>query len=306
MEAGDITPVTDRFRAMGSDVVAMLNGPSELSGTAEAILSRLEAVWSRFVEESDVSRLNRSNDWVSVSSDTIILFQRALSAWEITAGVFDPTILPSLVAAGYGESRSERPGRSILDAPTVRGASPGMAQIDIDPACGRIRLGDSIAFDPGGIGKGLAADIVATRLIEAGARSCMVAVGGDVRVAGNTPRDWTVEVESPFNPNDTIATLRILDGAVCTSSVRAKSWENDGEAMHHIINPFTGAPSGSSIVSATVVAGEAWMAEALCKAVIMTEPLDAIAYCQSHGVEAIIVDIEGIIWTTDGTARFAA
>jgi thiamine biosynthesis lipoprotein len=297
---------TDHFRAMGSDIVAVFTGPTSLSGHAESTMNRLESAWSRFIYESDVSRLNRSGTWEQVDSETILLFERALTAWEVTKGAFDPTVLPSLVASGYGDSRSERPGHTVLSHPPLRGPAPGMAQIEIDASRNMILVPEGLAFDPGGIGKGLAADLVAESLIASGAHAAMIAVGGDVRVAGDAPASWTVEVESPFDPDDTIATLSLANGAVCTSSVRAKSWVHDSEPIHHIIDPATGSPSSSSIVSATVIAADAWMAEALCKAAIMTEPLDAIAFCESHGVESVIVDLEGIVWTTRAIGRFAA
>jgi len=291
---------------MGSDVVAVFEGPERLSGQAETRLNQLERAWSRFIDDSDVSTLNRTGTWQRVNSDTITLFERAFTAWEVTSGAFDPTVLPSLVATGYGASRSEHPGRTVLASPSSRRTAPGMARIKIDAAHSRIYLPEDVGFDPGGIGKGLAADIVAESLVTSGADAAMVAVGGDVRIAGDAPTNWTVEVESPFDPDDTIAKLRLLTGAVCTSSVRAKAWVHDAEAVHHIIDPSTGDPASSSIVSATVITADAWMAEALCKAAIMTEPLDAIAFCRAMGVDAIIVDIEGVVWTTDSIGRFAA
>lgn len=306
MEAASPLNVTDRFRAMGSDVVVVIDGPERLSGQAQTRLDQLEQAWSRFIDDSDISILNRTGTWQRVSSDTITLFERAVTAWEVTSGAFDPTVLPSLVASGYSESRSEQSGRTVLASPPSCRPAPGMAQIEIDSAHNRIHLPEVVSFDPGGIGKGLAADIVAESLVESGACAAMVAVGGDVRIAGEAPGNWAVEVESPFNPNETIATLRLLTGAVCTSSVRAKTWVHDGETVHHIIDPSTGFSTSSSIVSTTVIAADGWLAEALCKAAIVTEPLDAIAFCQSRGVEAIIVDIEGVVWTTDKIAKFAA
>jgi thiamine biosynthesis lipoprotein len=291
---------------MGSDVVAVFEGPASLVGQAKTRLEQLEQTWSRFIHSSDVSRLNRTGEWQQVGSDTITLFECAFTAWQMTSGAFDPTVLPSLVAAGYGESLSEHPGRTVLASTPSHSAAPGMAQVEIGATNDRIYLPEGLGFDPGGIGKGLAADIVAEGLVASGAHAAMVAVGGDVRIAGDAPGNWTVEVESPFDPDEPIAELRLLNGAVCTSSVRAKTWLHNEESVHHIIDPSTGYPASSSTVSATIIAADAWMAEALCKAAIMTEPLDAIAFCRSVGVDAIIVDVEGVVWTTDAISRFAA
>ena len=179
-----------------------------------------------------------------------------------------------------------------------------MTGIEIDASRMRIRLPSGVAFDPGGIGKGLAADLVARELTDSGAGAVMISIGGDVRVAGNTPPEWIVDVESPFDRDHTLAELSVRDGAVCTSTVRAKTWTHEGTPMHHIIDPATGDPLVSSIVSATVVAAEAWMAEALCKAAIVGEPVNALAFCESQGVEAVLVDVEGIVWRTRGIERF--
>jgi thiamine biosynthesis lipoprotein len=299
-------PVTDSFRAMGSDVSLVVDGSAHHAESARLILADLEKRWSRFLPDSDTSRLNTQSGWVEVTPETISLFTHARTAWETTGGVFDPTILPSLVLAGYRESRSENPGATVLPHPGAVGRSPGMDRIRIDEDASRIHVPDGIAFDPGGIGKGLAADIVATSLVAAGARAVMVSVGGDVRVAGVTPALWSVEVENPFDPDATIAELRLRDGGVCTSSVRAKRWEAHGRPAHHIIDPATGRPAETTLVSATVITGDAWMAEALCKATIMSEPLDALDFCEAHGVEAILVDHDGVIWRTKHIDRLTA
>ncbi|VAW07435.1 hypothetical protein MNBD_ACTINO02-2376 [hydrothermal vent metagenome] len=76
--------------------------------------------------------------------------------------------------------------------------------------------------------------------------------------------------------------------------------------MHHLINPRSGTPIESSIVSATVVAGEAWTAEVLCKAAIAADPIPALDFLTSAGVEGLLVDVDGLVWRTPLLERFAA
>ncbi len=291
---------------MGSDVNVTVDGPPELLDVARDRIDVLERRWSRFLPDSEISTLNGSGDWIDVSPDTQVLVDRSVAAWELTGGRFDPTILPSLVAAGYRESRSERPGRTTLPVGATPGRAPGLGAIELDGAGGRIRFPADVMFDPGGIGKGLAADLVAEELVAAGAGAAVVSVGGDVRVAGRAPGDWSIAVEDPFDPNRTIAELTMSRGAVCTSSILAKTWVTADGPRHHLVDPRTGTPAATSTVSATVVTADAWVAEALCTLAILTEPVDALGHLESMGVAAIVVDRDGLVWRTPGLERYAA
>ncbi|MCL1592813.1 MAG: FAD:protein FMN transferase [Actinomycetia bacterium] len=291
---------------MGSDAVIVIEGMPDHVNAAISRIADLENSWSRFIHDSEISRLNRSSSWVDVSEDTLMLMDRSIDANKITSGAFDPTVLTSLVALGYDTSRSEKPGRTRLSHTPRAGRSPGLAAVDIDREMSRVRLGRAVAFDPGGLGKGLAADIVASEAVASGACAAMVSIGGDVRIAGCAPPEWVIAVENPFDAEATIAELRLEHGAICTSSVAANTWTtDDGAAVHHLIDPATGSPILSSIVAATVVAGEAWIAEAMCKTAIRGDALHALSFLESAGVEGLLVDTDRFVWRTAGLEGFA-
>lgn len=306
MAASDTHPRSIQFRAMGSLVHIVIDGPPHLLDQGRGRIGALEQLWSRFLPGSEISRINRSVEWTAVSADTVTLFDRAVTGWRITGGAFDPTILSSLVSNGYAESMGDTPGRTLLSAPAHRGPAPGANHIEIDRKTSRARLPSGTGFDPGGIGKGLAADLVATELVESGAKAAIVSIGGDLRVAGEAPASWVISVENPFDPDRSVADLGLVDGGVCTSSLRAKTWFEDGREMHHLIEPRTGEPVVSSIVSATVLAAEAWMAEVLTKAAITGDAIGAIGFLESAGVEGLLVDVDHVVWRTPGFTRFAA
>lgn len=304
-------PATTGFRAMGSDVRVAIDAPDDirdddLLDRARRRIEALERVWSRFLPESEISRLNQTDGWVEVSADTLTLLDHAMTAWWLTGGAFDPTILPSLVANGYAASRSESAGRTVLPGPARHGPAPGPTGIEIDRIESRVRLPAEMAFDPGGIGKGLGADLVSQELITSGATAAMVAIGGDLRVAGRAPEEWVVAVEDPCDPELILAELRLADGAVCTSSVRAKTWVEAGTPMHHLVDPRTGEPMDTSIVSATVVAGAGWLAEALCKAALLGDPPAALVFLESANAAGLLVDVDGLVWRTPSLERFVA
>jgi len=291
---------------MGSLVHIVIDGPDTLLDQGRRRIDELEQTWSRFLPDSEIARLNRTAAWTTVSAETVALVDHALTGWRITGGAFDPTILSSLVSNGYAASKDDGQNRTVLSAPSHRGPAPGLDSLEIDRAASRVRLPAGVGFDPGGIGKGLAADLVAIELVESGAGAAIVSIGGDLRVAGEAPAGWVVSVENPFDPERSIADLGVIDGAVCTSSVRAKTWVEDGAKMHHLIDPRTGNPLDSPIVSATVLAADAWMAEVLTKAAISAEVITALEFLESAGVEGLLVDVDRVVWRTPGVERFAA
>ncbi len=184
---------------MGTEAhVVVRGGGSSGPERAEARLRDLEQRWSRFISDSELSRLNRSaGAAMAVGWETSLLASLAVDAWSLTGGRFDPTVGPALVAAGYDRSFDE------LDSATVRtcgGAAtepaPGPAGTVVVADLAVVRLPVGASLDAGGIGKGLAADLVATELVGAGASGALVSVGGDVRVAGAPPPGgWVVEID---------------------------------------------------------------------------------------------------------------
>src|SRR6266550_4024761 len=139
-------------------------------------IHELEALWSRFREDSEISRLNVAVlRPVRVSTETIELVQRSLEGWQATSGAFDPTILGDLVALGYHASFEHLREASPLPlAPRRRGEA---GRVLVDRRNETVRLPEGAALDPGGIGKGLAADIVAEKMLEAGAEGVCVKIG---------------------------------------------------------------------------------------------------------------------------------
>src|SRR5882724_2528649 len=134
-----------RLRAMGSDAhIIVVADDRGLLDTALARIAELEQRWSRFIATSEVCELNdKSGHVVTVSADTVLLVARAVEAWRLTGGAFDPTVLGAVIRAGYD--------RSYDDLPTVvrPGASTfgqGVSAIAISDST--VRLPDGVGFDP--------------------------------------------------------------------------------------------------------------------------------------------------------------
>lgn len=292
---------------MGTDVHVIVHGDPALAELAQAEVERLEQLWSRFLPASEVSALNRSaGTWVSVSPETIQLVERAIAAHAVTEGRFDPTVLGDVIRAGYDQSFEvlrEQGDRQDLPTSTLARGVDGIA---VDTPGGRVRLAAGTGFDPGGLGKGLAADLVATRIDREGAAGALINIGGDLRAVGVGPAgdDWSVVLD-PAAAGEPIATVVLDRGAVATSTVLRRHWTVAGRHAHHLIDPETGEPSQSDVVSASVLARRGWQAEVLAKAAVVAGVTDALALIERTGADAILVDRNGDLHTTNGFGRFA-
>jgi FAD:protein FMN transferase len=290
------------FRAMGTDAhVIVVGGPAGLEQYAQDRIAQLERRWSRFVEDSEISTLNHyAGAPVKVSRETAELVTRAIDAWRLTDGRFDPTVLGAVLRAGYDRS---------FDAfgPDVHSGSSDLAlgTASIEILDDIIRLPHGTGFDPGGIGKGLAADIVAGELRAAGADGACINLGGDVRVFGPAPRGdaWTIAVDHPWCA-DAIARLGIAEGAAATSTTLRRQWTVNGEPRHHLIDAATGRPSTRDLTFVTVVAGTAWVAEVLAKAVLLHGTPNHFDLLATLGAEGLAIDQRGHVDATPGMSAY--
>lgn len=289
---------------MGSTAhVIVVGGEPTLATRARHRLDALERSWSRFIADSEVSRINAAaGRAIAVSPDTRLLVRRALEGHRYTAGRFDPTLLSAVIAAGYDRSFDSISGSSITGGPpTAAAVGFGPEGVELDDDEGTVRLPVGVAFDPGGIGKGLAADLVATELIELGAAGICVNVGGDLRVIGDAPDGevWRVEVADPRG-GAPLGIVALASGGVATSSRARRHWNSaDGTEHHHLIEPVTGASASTSVLAATVIASEGWRAEVLAKVAFLDglsrSPLKGPRWLDRLGVAALVVHDGGVV-----------
>ncbi|MGZ4739858.1 MAG: FAD:protein FMN transferase [Ilumatobacteraceae bacterium] len=262
---------------MGCSVDAVIvGGPSGLLDLARTSIDHLERRWSRFLPDSDISRLNHAaGSPVHTDPATVVLLQAMLDGWRATSGRFDPTLLAPLVGLGYGASwHDPAVVTSLPQGASLRG---DLEALVIDPVHNIVTTPKGMCLDAGGIGKGLAADLVVGELIAAGAQGASLSIGGDVAVRGVAPQSgaWLVGIADPMIPSDTdieVGQLMMLEGGVATSGTLRRRWHSaHGESLHHLLDPSTGRPAHHSreLVAVTVIAGSAAWAEVWTKAVMV-------------------------------------
>jgi FAD:protein FMN transferase len=262
---------TIEFRAMGSHIQAWLN----VAALHEArLLERVpgwfedwENQFSRFRPDSELCRLNRrAGQWTQVSPALFEVIALAVRGAGDTNGLFNPLILSALEAAGYDHSFD--PGSFVPGHRNVDTAIPDYRDIELNRVDPSVRLPERARLDLGGNAKGWSAQQAASRLAAAG--PCLVDAGGDV-VAVGSPDDsggWLVSIPHPITEEIAHRVL-LTDSAIATSGRDYRRWLRGGQAMHHIIDPRTGQPSGSDWLSASVIAPDAAHAEIWAKAALI-------------------------------------
>ena len=271
------------FRAMGTEIELFVDADDagRALAAAEAEFVRLEAVFSRFRDDSELSRLNRDGT-LEASPDLLRVTERSLHARTETAGRFDPTVHDAVIAAGYDRTFASIEPDGPLPSPRACGGG-----VRVDGA--RIELDAGVRLDFGGIAKGYAVARAAELLATAG--PCLVNAGGDIAVRDGA---WPVAVET----GDGSVTLELSSGALATSGRDRRRWQRGGRELHHLIDPATGAPAEGDLLRATAVASDAVTAEIWAKALFLAGREAGAAEADARGVPAVLVSL-------DGSTRFA-
>jgi thiamine biosynthesis lipoprotein len=296
------------FPSMGCTATVVVAGARRSLDTARAMLESLERTWSRFDPDSEISRLNAAGGApCGVSTSTVILVRAMVDGWRVTEGGFDPTLLAPLARLGYDRSRHDGRACSCAGPGAVGRGRPD--RIVIDDSARVVRLPAQTVIDPGGIGKGLAADVVAERLFTSGATGVLVDVGGDIAVRGEAPSadGWRLAVGTLDGEQ-----LRLASGGVATSGTEHRSWVGpNGRSVHHLLDPQSLEPADTGVAEVTVVAGSAAWAEVWTKAVVVGSPTATLAALDLRRLAVRVRRTDGTIhhnatWQAFGVTAVAA
>lgn len=270
--------------ALGSDVLLTLIVKD--GAKAESLFRRLWAIingfeerFSRFKENSELSQVN-----LSAGSETIIspefydLMKASIGMFQATDGIYSPFLLPHLQRAGYKGSWPD-PGQytAALDYSNRSGNGK-----DTVLKKGSLKLPFDTAVDFGGIGKGYLLDKLSDFLIANRANNYWLSLGGDIICKGydleNTP--WAIGIARAKPAGEILTYLKNEDGrvmAVATSGITKRRGEN----WHHIIDPRTGRPAATRVLTSSVAGASAMEADVLAKCLVITGP-GLAEYCMSN------------------------
>ena len=273
--------VDESFAALGSTVRIAIASPAArvLLARARAVVHAFEACASRFRPGSELCALNAApRRAVPASPRLRAAVAAALWAARETGGLVDPCLLDQLEAAGYTGSLAAARDK-VVPAGGRRARRPARPQpaarwrdVAVDDRRGTIERPPGLRLDLGGSGKGHVADVLAG--IAGSAREWLVDAGGDLRVGGGRE----VRVAHPLR-DEPAAVLQLDDGAIATSSIVRRSWRG----RHHLLDPATGRPAWTGLLSVTALATTTLHAETLAKAALLSGLEGARGILAPHG-----------------------
>jgi FAD:protein FMN transferase len=282
------------FKAMGCRIFAATENQSRLSPVELEDLPGWFEGWeqsmSRFRPESELNRINRSAGHpIKVSKPLWDVLKVAEKAERESGNLVTPAIHDQLVAAGYDRSFDSIPGDFQGPGRMDENETFLLSDIQVESRTRTVCLPFDCHLDFGGVAKGWAAYQAARRLRSAG--STLVNAGGDIAITGRMSDGsfWSVGVANPDNPSDNLEVLKLGRCGVATSGTDYRRWKRDGIWHHHIIDPRTGLPAITDILSATVIAPTIMEAEMNSKVAVILGGEAASSWLEENPVLAGIL-----------------
>ncbi len=275
-------------RPAGPRRIQMLEG---VWAAVRAEFEAAEAEMSRFRAWSDLTRLNATagrGEAVPIPWRLELALVAADRARRVTAGRFDPRVLRDLERLGYAGAPLE----------AMPGQPSGRSRIVCLVRRGEVEIDEPI--DLGGIGKGLALRWAASIVERNGLDRFLLEAGGDLvgRGAGPDGGPWLVGIEDPAGGPDALAAIAVGQGAVATSSVRLRSWVQDGRPVHHLLDPRTGEPANGGLLAVTVHGPDPAWAEVWSKSLFIEGRVGIVATARGRGLAAWWITEDGALEMT--------
>jgi thiamine biosynthesis lipoprotein len=285
------------FRAMGCQMLAALDVATPAATEWLAEVPGWFAEWerrlSRFRDDSELAWLNRqAGGPVQVSDILWDVVKTALQAAQRSHGLVTPTLLAELELAGYDRSFDMLGAHVPAAAPPLATPSGDWNAVVLRLGSRSICLPPGVRLDLGGVAKGWAADRAAR---EVGAHGpALLDEGGDIAVsrpmADGSP--WPIGVADPSELDGQIELLLLESGGVATSGRDYRRWRQGGSWQHHIIDPRTGRPAVTDVLSATVVAASAREAEMAAKTALILGSHAGLAWIEARPSLAALLVLE--------------
>lgn len=280
--------------AYGSNAEATIN-------SCKDEIYRLEALLSATDDTSDIGRLNISGT-ADVSNDTVEIIKYAKQIGEETDGALDITVYPVLKEWGFttGEHRVPDEGTLIALLQNV-----DFTQIQIEDNT-TVTVPSGVQLDLGALAKGYASDKATEILKQQGITSALINLGGNIMTIGSNQNGdpWRIGIRNPFSLDENIAVVEVTGKAVVTSGSYERYFTaENGNIYHHILDPSTGYPAHSGLVSVTVIGDSGITCDTLSTALFVMGAGKASEYHRKKGgFDMILVTESGEILITDGIA----
>ncbi len=275
----------------------------------EALCAKYERLFSRFTVGSQLYALNHARgEWVRVDAELARLLRAALGYCERTGGLFDITM--GGVCSLWDFHRGVVPQPAALAAALAHVNWRAVEVRDEESAGDACyaRITDPDAWvDLGGVAKGYIADGIVRLLRERGATHGIVNLGGNVVCLGEKEngRAWSVGLRKPVptwktQVEESFAAVSVRDKSVVTSGVYERCFMRDGRLFHHILDPKTGMPAQTDVLSATVISDASLDGDGYTTALVVMGVDRALGFVESlPGVDAVLLANDGMVYATE-------
>ena len=253
---------------------------------------QIEQRMSAFIEDSDVSRINQSAGigLVEIHPETAGLIKKSITFSILSDGAFDITVRPLIELWGIGKKGNEIPPEEKIDEAR---RLVDYRKILLDERTCRAGLKEKgQAIDLGGIAKGYAAEEVKRVLVENGVKSALINLGGNILIIGEQPdgQPWRIGIQNPVQPTGKyLGILSAANKTIVTSGSNERFFILNGRRYHHILDPRTGEPSQSGLLSITAVCGSSADADALTTSAFVLGPEIGMKLMNMLGADAVFV-----------------
>ena len=303
-----IEPLSESRLLLDTVCTITVYDPAEQGLLTETLdlCEQFEAMFSRTIEDSNIWRINHAEGLpVSVEEQTAQLLRAGLDYGALSGGCFDITVGRLCALWDFnGNPAVPSPAQLAAARDTV-----DYRQVFIEDAA--VRLGDPQAWlDLGGIAKGYIADQAAGFLREHGVKSAIIDLGGNIVTVGLKPDGalWQIGVTQPFGDrSEIIGSLSIGEASIVTSGIYERQFVENGKLYHHILDPFSGMPVESDVVSVTIVSESSTAGDALSTIVILAGSENAAALLdQASGLMGAVLVLKSGELLQYGNIDFAA
>ena len=279
-------------------------GGEQALQAARQEVERLDKLLSRTDPDSQISSLNsHAGDGAAVTLDqeVVELLSFAKSVSQLLPGCFDITIAPVMDAWGFTSE--------TLHVPSSEALNHAMSLVDsqqlmVDEPSSAARLEQAgMEVDLGAVAKGFAAGRADAVLREEGVTSALLDLGGNVTAIGSKPdgSTWQVAVKDPQNTSEALCVLSLEDQTASTSGGYERYFEENGQIYHHIIDPETGYPADSGLLSVTVISSDHMLADALSTTLFVAGPEEALDFWRSReDFELVLCTQDNRVIVTEG------
>ncbi|MGH2855635.1 MAG: FAD:protein FMN transferase [Solirubrobacteraceae bacterium] len=269
---------------------------AEAKALLERELAEIDEACSRFRPDSELAGLNdAAGHATQVSRPLLEAIRVAIRAAAASEGLVDPTVGRTLRLAGYDQT-FELVRRRDGHAFRARFASvPGWSRVEVDDENRTVKLPAGCELDLGATAKALAADRAARKVAAATGGGALVALGGDVAVAGDPPAGgWAIRIAddhaAPLDGPGPIVSIQ--SGGLATSGIRVRRWRAGESELHHIVDPRTGQPARTPWRTVSVAAASCVDANIASTAAVVLGA-QAVAWLSRRRLPARLVHLDG-------------